>query len=61
MVYGPNPFVHHSNCLYNPTNSKNIDTHNTTGKREKKKILWIAYRVQREKEQEEKQELGRED
>jgi hypothetical protein len=22
MVYGLNPFVHHSNCLYNPINSK---------------------------------------
>jgi hypothetical protein len=22
MVYGLNPFVHHSNCLYNPINIK---------------------------------------
>jgi hypothetical protein len=36
MVYGFNPFVHHSNCLYNPINNKE---ENNTIKREREKQL----------------------
>jgi hypothetical protein len=38
-----------------------IDTHKTEDKKERINTLEIAYRTQREEEQEEKQELGRED
>jgi hypothetical protein len=55
MVYGPNPFVHHSNCLYNPTNSRKEGgrryTHNTEDKREKRKYfrLHIEFRERKSK------------
>jgi hypothetical protein len=47
MVYGSNPLVHHSNCLYNPTNSKNIHTHNTTDKREIERRILERYSIEK--------------
>jgi hypothetical protein len=41
--------------------AKKIYTHKTKDKKERINTLEIAYRTQREEEQEKKQELGRED
>jgi hypothetical protein len=37
MVYGLNPFVHHSNCLYKPINSKKEKEREAVEKKEKRK------------------------
>jgi|WetSurMetagenome_2_1015567.scaffolds.fasta_scaffold841291_1 hypothetical protein len=47
MVYGSNPLVHHSNCLYNPINSKNIHRDNTTDKREIERRVLERYSIEK--------------
>jgi hypothetical protein len=51
MVYGLDPFVHHSNCLYNSTNSRRKKR-----KRRRNRILTLTIR-KRERERQLKKRL----